>query len=187
MTQSAAPALLAESPPPEALVHGLANAARLAQRKLAALPSDARAAALHRAAEALRAAMPTVLDANARDLAAGEANGLSKAMLDRLALDEARLAGIADAVAAVADLPDPVGEMIDASERPNGLKFQRIRVPIGVIGIIYESRPNVTADAAALCVRAGNAALLRGGSEAVHSNRAIHAALVEGLVAGGVP
>ena len=99
-------------------------------------------------------------------------------LLDRLALDESRLAGIADAVAAVADLPDPVGQVIDASERPNGLKMQRIRVPSGTIGIIYESRPNVTADAAALCVRSGNAAILRGGSEAVHSNRAIHKALV---------
>lgn len=172
---------------PEALVHGLARAARLAQRQLAGMPSAARAAALHRAAEALRAGTPAVLEANARDLAAGEANGLSKAMLDRLALTEERLGGIADAVAAVADLPDPVGQVIDQSERPNGLKLSRIRVPIGTIGIIYESRPNVTADAAALCVRAGNAAILRGGSEAVHSNRAIHAALVEGLVAGGVP
>ena len=172
---------------PAALVTGLAQAARLAQRDLAAMPSAARAAALHRAADALRAAMPTVLEANAIDLAAGAAGGLSGAMLDRLALDEARLGAIADAVRAVADLPDPVGQVIDSSEQPNGLKFQRIRVPIGVIGIIYESRPNVTADAAALCVRAGNAALLRGGSEAVHSNRAIHAALVEGLVAGGVP
>lgn len=172
---------------PVALVNSLATDARLAQRQLAAMPSAARAAALHRAADALRAATPTVLEANARDIVAGEASGLSKAMLDRLALDEGRLSAIADAVAAVADLPDPVGQVIDQSEQPNGLKFQRIRVPIGVIGIIYESRPNVTADAAALCVRAGNAALLRGGSEAVHSNRAIHAALVEGLVAGGVP
>lgn len=172
---------------PVALVTSLAEAARLAQRQLSAMPSAGRAAALHRAADALRAATPAILAANAEDLAAGEANGLTKAMLDRLALDEMRLAGIADAVAAVADLPDPVGEVIDRSERPNGLKFSRIRVPIGTIGIIYESRPNVTADAAALCVRAGNAALLRGGSEAVHSNRAIHAALVEGLVAGGVP
>ncbi|AUX68483.1 glutamate-5-semialdehyde dehydrogenase [Porphyrobacter sp. HT-58-2] len=172
---------------PAALIEGLARAARKAQRGLAAMPSAARAAALHQAAAALRAATPAVLEANAKDIAAGEANGLSGAMLDRLRLDEARLAGIADAVAAVADLPDPVGQVIDASERPNGLKLQRIRVPIGTIGIIYESRPNVTADAAALCVRAGNAALLRGGSEAVHSNRAIHAALVEGLVAGGVP
>jgi glutamate-5-semialdehyde dehydrogenase len=172
---------------PVALVNGLAAAARAAQRAFASMPSAARAAALHRAAEALRAATPAVLEANALDLAAGKANGLSAAMLDRLALDEKRLAGIADAVAAVADLPDPVGDVIDSSQRPNGLKLQRIRVPIGTIGIIYESRPNVTADAAALCVRAGNAALLRGGSEAVHSNRAIHAALVEGLVAGGVP
>lgn len=187
MTQSAASAVSPELPAPEALVHDLARAARLAQRALAAMPSAARAAALHLAADALRAATPAVLAANAKDLAAGEANGLSKAMLDRLALDESRLAGIADAVAAVADLPDPVGQVIDASERPNGLKMQRIRVPIGTIGIIYESRPNVTADAAALCVRAGNAAILRGGSEAVHSNRAIHAALVEGLTQGGVP
>ncbi len=184
MTSSPAPLSPAD---PAALVTQLARAARLAQRQLAAMPSTVRAAALHRAADALRAATPGVLAANAQDLAAGEANGLSPAMLDRLALNEARLAGIADAVAAVADLPDPVGQVIDSSEQPNGLKFQRIRVPIGTIGIIYESRPNVTADAAALCVRAGNAALLRGGSEAVHSNRAIHAALVEGLVAGGVP
>jgi glutamate-5-semialdehyde dehydrogenase len=176
----------AEAADPAALVTRLAEAARLAQRALAAMPSAARAAALHLAADALRAAAPAVLEANAKDLDAGKANGLSGAMLDRLALDDARVAAIADAVAAVADLPDPVGQIIDRSEQPNGLKFQRIRVPIGVIGIIYESRPNVTADATALCVRAGNAALLRGGSEAVHSNRAIHAALVEGLVAGGV-
>ena len=183
MTQTAA--LTSEDP--EALVNALASAARAAQRQLAAMTSEARAAALRRAADALRAATPAVLEANRQDLAASRANGLSGAMLDRLALDEARLAGIADAVAAVADLPDPVGQVIDRSQQTNGLKFQRIRVPIGVIGIIYESRPNVTADAAALCVRAGNAALLRGGSEAVHSNRAIHAALVEGLVRGGVP
>ena len=188
MTQmTASLANITTSADPEALVTALAKAARAAQRQLAAMPSAARAAALHRAAEALRAAAPAVLAANAEDLAAGEARGLSKAMLDRLALNEARLGGIADAVAAVADLPDPVGQVIDSSERPNGLRLSRIRVPIGTIGIIYESRPNVTADAAALCVRAGNAALLRGGSEAVHSNRAIHAALVEGLVAGGVP
>ncbi len=172
---------------PAQLITDCARAARLAQRQLAALPSAVRAEALRLAAQALRDAMPAVIAANAKDLAAGEANGLSKAMLDRLALDEGRLSAIADAVAAVADLPDPAGQVIDQLERPNGLKLQRIRVPIGTIGIIYESRPNVTADAAALCVRAGNAALLRGGSEAVHSNRAIHAALVEGLVRGGVP
>ena len=172
---------------PAALVTTLAQAARRAQRQLAALSSAARAAALVRAADALRAAAPAVLAANARDLAAGKARGLSGAMLDRLMLDEARLSAIADAVAAVAALPDPVGQVIDTAARPNGLALSRVRVPIGVIGIIYESRPNVTADAAALCVRAGNAAVLRGGSEAVHSNTAIHAALAEGLVAGGVP
>lgn len=187
MTSLNAAPNITETADPGALVTALAQAARRAQRQLAALPSAARAAALHLAADALRAATPQVLGANAKDLAAGAARGLSGAMLDRLALDETRLAGIADAVAAVADLPDPAGQVIDAYDQPNGLKFQRIRVPIGVIGIIYESRPNVTADAAALCVRAGNAAVLRGGSEAVHSNRAIHAALVEGLVAGGVP
>lgn len=187
MSEPATRTIPAETGDAQALITGLAQAARLAQRQLAALPSTARAAALHRAAEALRAATPAVLEANARDLAAGRANGLSAAMLDRLMLDESRIAGIADAVIAVAGLPDPVGQVIDTSEQPNSLKFQRIRVPIGTIGIIYESRPNVTADAAALCVRAGNAALLRGGSEAVHSNRAIHAALVEGLVAGGMP
>jgi len=176
-----------QSADPAALVPDMARAARSAQRALAAMPSEARAAALHLAAQAVRAAAPEILTANARDIAAGEANGLAKAMLDRLALDEARLGAIADAVDAVADLPDPVGDVIDSSARPNGLKMQRIRVPIGVIGIIYESRPNVTADAAALCVRAGNAALLRGGSEAVHSNRALHAALVAGLERGGVP
>jgi glutamate-5-semialdehyde dehydrogenase len=172
---------------PAALVTELARAARIAQRQLAAMPSAARAAALHYAARALKAATPAILAANAKDCAAGAAGGLAPAMLDRLALDEARLAAIADAVAAVADLPDPVGAVIDTAVRPNGLHLQRIRVPIGTIGIIYESRPNVTADAAALCVRAGNAALLRGGSEAVHSNHAIHAALIAGLAEGGVP
>ena len=187
MTEPARQQLPPETADSAALVEGLARAARVAQRQLAAMPSAARAAALHAAADALVAATPAILAANAQDLAAGEARGLARAMLDRLALDAGRLAGIADAVRAVADLPDPVGQVIDSSERPNGMKLQRIRVPIGTIGIIYESRPNVTADAAALCVRAGNAALLRGGSEAVHSNRAIHAALIRGLVSGGVP
>lgn len=180
------PAFVAAADPAE-LIGDIARRARQAQAALAAMPSAARAAALHRAADALRAATPEILAANAQDLAAGKARGLSGAMLDRLALDEARIEGIAAGVDAVADLADPVGQVIEAYQRPNGLKLQRIRVPIGTIGIIYESRPNVTADAAALCVRAGNAALLRGGSEAVHSNRAIHTALVAGLAAGGVP
>ncbi|ODS96534.1 MAG: glutamate-5-semialdehyde dehydrogenase [Erythrobacter sp. SCN 62-14] len=180
------PAFVAAADPAE-LIGAIARRARQAQAALAAMPSAARAAALHHAADALRAATPEILAANAQDLAAGKARGLSGAMLDRLALDEARIEGVAAGVDAVADLADPVGQVIEAYQRPNGLKLQRIRVPIGTIGIIYESRPNVTADAAALCVRAGNAALLRGGSEAVHSNRAIHAALVAGLAEGGVP
>jgi glutamate-5-semialdehyde dehydrogenase len=177
----------AASADPAALIEDCARRARRAQRALAGMPSEARADALRRAAEWLTVSRDTILAANAEDLAAGKAGGLSDAMLDRLALDETRLRAIAAGVAAVANLSDPVGQVIEAYERPNGLKLQRIRVPIGSIGIIYESRPNVTADAAALCVRAGNAALLRGGSEAVHSNRAIHAALIAGLIEGGVP
>lgn len=172
---------------PEKLVRELAIAGRAAQRALAKLPGEAKAEALRAAARALREAESEILAANARDLAAGEAGGLTKAMLDRLRLDPARLSAIADAVAQIADLADPVGETIDSSERPNGLRLSRVRVPIGLIGIVYESRPNVTADAAALCLRSGNAVLLRGGSEAVNSNRAIHAALVRGLEAAGVP
>ncbi len=172
---------------PDHVIRDLAIAGRAAQRLLARMGDAEKAAALKAAASALRDAESEILAANARDLAAGEANGLTKAMLDRLKLDPARLAGIADAVDQVATLPDPVGETIDASERPNGMKLSRVRVPIGLIGIIYESRPNVTADAAALCLRSGNAVLLRGGSEAVHSNRAIHAALVRGLERAGAP
>ncbi|MEY4159907.1 MAG: gamma-glutamyl phosphate reductase [Pseudomonadota bacterium] len=172
---------------PEALVARLAAAGRLAQRALSRLSDAEKAMALRAAAQALRDDAALVLAANAQDIAAGEANGLTGAMLDRLRLDPARLAAIADAIDQVASLPDPVGEVIDRSQRPNGLVLSRIRVPIGLIGIIYESRPNVTADAAALCLRSGNAVLLRGGSEAVHSNRAIHAAMARGLAAAGVP
>ncbi len=172
---------------PEDLVETLAKAGRGAQRRLARMDDDAKAAALRKAAQALRDSTGAILSANARDLAAGASNGLSDAMLDRLRLDEQRLAAIADAVESVASLPDPVGQVIDRNTRDNGLELSRVRVPIGLIGIIYESRPNVTADAAALCVRAGNAVLLRGGSEAVHSNRAIHAAMIAGLTEGGIP
>ena len=172
---------------PETLVARLARAGRIAQRALARLGDAAKAAALRAAAQALREDEAAILAANSRDLAAGEANGLSKAMLDRLKLDPSRLAGIASALEAIAALPDPVGEIIGESTPPNGLSLSRVRVPIGLIGIIYESRPNVTADAAALCLRSGNAVVLRGGSEAVHSNRAIHAALVRGLAAAGIP
>ena len=170
-----------------ALVEGLARAGREAQRTLALLDDATKAAALRSAAASLRGHGDSILAATARDVAAGEARGLTAAMLDRLRLDEVRLEGIAAAVEAVAALPDPVGEVISRSTAPSGIELSRVRIPIGLIGIVYESRPNVTADAAALCVRAGNAVLLRGGSEAVHSNRAIHAALVAGLAEAGVP
>ncbi|MHA6721802.1 glutamate-5-semialdehyde dehydrogenase [Sphingomonas sp. RS2018] len=169
------------------LIADMGARARTAAATLAAMPSAAKAQALRAAADALRAAEGDILAANAADVAAAEANGLSGAMLDRLRLDPARVAAMAAGVAAIADLDDPVGRTIDASERPNGLKLSRIRVPIGVIGIVYESRPNVTADAGALAAMAGNAAILRGGSEAARSNAAVHAALVAGLMAGGMP
>jgi glutamate-5-semialdehyde dehydrogenase len=169
------------------LVERLARAGRAAQKVLARMPSPDKERALKLGGAALRRAGPAILEANAKDMAAGEARGLSSALLDRLKLDEKRLESMAAAVEQVAVLADPVGEVISEDARPNGMVLQRVRIPIGLIGIIYESRPNVTADAAALCVRSGNATLLRGGTEAVHSNRAIHAALVEGLVEGGVP
>jgi glutamate-5-semialdehyde dehydrogenase len=169
------------------LVERLARAGRAAQRELAGMSTARKGAALRLAAKALRSNAKAILAANAKDLSAGEANGLSPALLDRLKLDPKRLEGVASAVEAVAALPDPVGEVIDRRSVPSGLELTRVRIPIGLIGIVYESRPNVTADAAALCLMSGNAALLRGGSEAVHSNRAIHAALVEGLTQAGLP
>ena len=169
------------------LIAAMAVRARAASRTLARTPSVAKAQALLAAADSLRAHADTILAANRDDMARAAAAGLSGAMLDRLMLDAARLEGVAQAVADVAALRDPVGLVIDESIRPNGLKFTRIRVPLGVVGIIFESRPNVTADAGALCLKSGNAAILRGGSEAIDTNRAIHAAMVEGIVAEGLP
>ncbi len=169
------------------LIADMGARGRAAAVSLAGMPTATKAGALDQAAAAIRAGSAAILAANVGDMARARAAGLSGAMLDRLRLDEARIAAMADGVAAVAALADPVGQLIDSRERPNGLALSRVRVPIGVIGIVYESRPNVTADAAALCVMAGNAAILRGGSEAVDSNRAIHAALIAGLAAGGVP
>jgi glutamate-5-semialdehyde dehydrogenase len=143
--------------------------------------------ALTAAASALRARASELLAANARDMEAARSRGLGDAMLDRLALDEARVEGMARGVEDIAALPDPVGATIAQWTRPNGLEFSRVRVPLGVIGIIYESRPNVTCDAGALCLKSGNAAILRGGSESTHSSRAIHVCLVEGLVKAGLP
>jgi glutamate-5-semialdehyde dehydrogenase len=176
-----------ETPNPTILITEMGARARAAAKTLAGLSASAKSRGLIEAANALRAASADIVAANDRDMARGRDKGLSAAMLDRLKLDEARIAAVADAVEAVAGLRDPVGAVIDETKRPNGMTLRRVRVPIGVIGIIYESRPNVTADAAALCVKSGNAAILRGGSEAIESNRAIHKALSEGLAAGGLP
>ena len=172
---------------PEALIGRMAHEGRAAQRAVARMSDADRCAALRAAAAALRAAGPDILSANARDCAAGEARGLSGAMLDRLRLDPARIEDVAAAIEQVAALPGPVGQVIDSVTRPNGLFLTRVRIPIGMIGIIYESRPNVTADAAALAFRSGNAVILRGGSEAANSNRAILSAFNAGLASAGVP
>ena len=172
---------------PVALIASMGRHARSAALVLAGLSSADKARALNAMAQAIRDAEPDILAANKIDMANGAAAGLSAALLDRLKLSPERVAATADGVATVATLKDPVGETIDEVVRPNGLRLARIRVPIGVIGIIYESRPNVTADAAALCIGSGNAVILRGGSEAIESNRAIHAALVRGLEAAGLP
>ncbi len=169
------------------LIADMGHRARAAAATLALAPTAAKATALRAAATALRQAEATILAANAQDVARGEANGLSGAMLDRLRLDPARLEGVATGLEAVAGLADPVGQLIDQSVRPNGMTLQRVRVPLGVIGIIYESRPNVTADAGALSMMSGNACILRGGSEAIETSRAIHACLVAGLRAAGLP
>ena len=176
-----------ETPNPTTLIAAMGERARAAARTLAGLSAGAKSRGLIEAAKALRAASAEIVAANAKDMERGRAKGLSPAMLDRLALDKGRIAAIADAVEAVAGLRDPVGAVIDETKRPNGMVLRRVRIPIGVIGIVYESRPNVTADAAALCVKAGNAAILRGGSEAIESNRAIHKALAAGFAKGGLP
>ena len=150
---------------------------RTAAQALAQLETAAKDALLRTMADALDQDAGAILAANARDLEAARANGTTGAMLDRLALDSTRLAGIAKALREVAALPDPVGQVTRSETRPNGIRVERVRVPLGVIAMIYEARPNVTADAAALCIKAGNGVILRGGSEAIHSNTAIAAAL----------
>ncbi len=172
---------------PEMLIAQMGARARRAAALLAPAGDAQKVDALRRAAQALRDQAPAILAANARDMDNGIDNGLSGAMLDRLRLDEDRIGAMAAGVDQVATLDNPLGSVIDSSVRPNGLELSRVRVPLGVIGIIYESRPNVTADAAALCLRAGNAVILRGGSEAKESNRAIHAAMAEGIAAAGLP
>jgi glutamate-5-semialdehyde dehydrogenase len=169
------------------LMDRLGREASAAAAVLALAGTATKNRALANIAAALRTRMPELLAANARDMEAANAKGLSGAMLDRLALDEKRVEAMAGGVEAIAGLPDPIGTTVAQWTRPNGLDIARVRVPLGVIGIIYESRPNVTCDAGALCLKSGNAAILRGGSESVHSSRAIHACLVEGLVAAGLP
>ena len=170
-----------------AAMAALGAEARAAAQALGATPAEARRRALHAAAAAIRNDEAAILQANAADMAAARDSGLSGALLDRLALDPGRVEAMAAGVEQVAALDDPVGRLLGEWERPNGLRIRRVSVPIGVIGIIYESRPNVTADAGALCLMAGNAAILRGGSESWHSSRAIAAALQAALVETGLP
>ena len=165
----------------------LGRTAVTAAAVLALAPTDLKNAGLAAAAGAVRARIHEILRANEHDLAAARAAHLSAALLDRLALDPPRIESMARGIEEVRALPDPIGTIAAEWERPNGLRIQRVRVPLGVIGIIYESRPNVTADAGALCLKSGNAVILRGGSESRHSNAAIHACLVEGLEAAGLP
>ncbi len=168
------------------LCHGLADQALRAGRSLCSVPGKVRDEALRKIADQLLGSAEKLKQANALDLEAGEANGLSGAMLDRLKVDDARIGKMADAVRQVADQTDPVGKVQEGRVLPNGLKLQKVRVPIGVVLIIFESRPNVTSDAAALCLKSGNAAILRGGKEAVHSNRAIAECVQAGLKEAGI-
>ena len=169
------------------LMLDIGRRARAAARPLAFADTAAKDKALLAMADAINAAKDGILAANTLDMQRAEANGISGSFLDRLLLNEARLAGISEGIRAIATLKDPVGETIAAWDRPNGLKIERVRTPLGVIGVIYESRPNVTADAGALCLKAGNAVILRGGSDSLHSSRAIHACLIAGLKAAGLP
>jgi glutamate-5-semialdehyde dehydrogenase len=170
-----------------ALMRKIGIAARAAATELAKAPAAAKDTALRAAAEALRAGQNAILDANAKDMVVGGEKGLSDALMDRLMLDAGRIEGMAAGLEAIADLGDPIGDEMAAWDRPNGLHISRVRVPLGVIGVIYESRPNVTADAGSLCLKAGNAAILRGGSESFHSSRAIVDCLVQGLAAADLP
>jgi len=168
-------------------VFAIARRARAAARELAGATRATKDAALHAMADALVAAAPEIVSANAVDLERGQANGVSAGLLDRLTLTTARVAGIADALREVASLPDPVGEMVRGSTLPNGLRLQQVRVPMGVVGMIYEARPNVTVDAAGLALKSGNAAILRGGSAASGSNSVIVRVLREALTRVGLP
>ena len=169
------------------LMQRIGAAAVAAQPALARATRATKDRALLAAAAALRASQTSLVDANSKDLEVGRAKGLSGAMMDRLKLDPARIESMAKGLEDIAALEDPIGTVIAEWTRPNGLRIARVRVPLGVIGIIYESRPNVTADAGALCLKSGNAVILRGGSESLHSSTAIHACLVAGLRARVCP
>ncbi|MBU1190856.1 MAG: glutamate-5-semialdehyde dehydrogenase [Gammaproteobacteria bacterium] len=168
-------------------MQALGQRARDAARVLSRTETGPKNAALLAMADAIEAAQDNLIKENRKDLDAGKARGLDAAMLDRLELNPARIAGMAEGLRQIAALPDPVGSISDMNYRPSGIQVGRMRVPLGVIGIIYESRPNVTADAAGLCLKSGNAAILRGGSEAIHSNQAIAACIRAGLVKAGLP
>lgn len=170
-----------------ATMHGLGKRAREAADALAMSSGAARNAALREAAEAIRRRKPEILAANRKDCDAGRGKGLSAALLDRLALDDGRIEAMARGLEEIVALPDPIGQVVAAWDRPNGLHIERVRTPLGVIGVIYESRPNVTADAAGLCLKAGNAAILRCGSESFQTSTAIMVALGEGIRAAGLP
>jgi len=169
------------------LMLDLGRRARASSRTLALAAPERKNGALIAAADALRARKAELIEANAQDMAAARAKNLAPSMLDRLLLDDKRIESMAQSLVDIAALPDPVGRVLETFERPNGLRIDRVATPLGVIGVIFESRPNVTADAGALCLKAGNAAILRAGSESFHSSRLIHACLVEGLRAAGLP
>src|SRR3954462_6394947 len=170
-----------------ASVTDLCLAAKAAARPLAAAPSAVKDAALHAIADALEARVEEILEANARDLEAGRESGLSAALMDRLALDAKRVSAMAEGARAIAALPDPVGEVVDGGRLPNGLDFRKVRVPLGVVAVVYEARPNVTIDAAALCLKSGNAVVLRGSSSAAHSNAVLAAVAREAAEGAGLP
>ena len=171
----------------DGLMNTIGLQAKAAARPLSVASTDQKNRALLAMASAIEASKDKILQANAIDLAAGKKVGLAASFIDRLTLDETRIASVAEGIRAIAALADPVGQVIAAWDRPNGLQIERVRTPLGVIGVIYESRPNVTADAGALCLKAGNAVILRGGSDSLHSSQAIHACLVEGLKIAGLP
>ena len=171
----------------QSIMADIGKRARAAGRVLATVPTESKNRALAEMAGAVRKATPEILAGNALDLEAMKANGQTAAFLDRGTLTEDRIEAIARALEDIVALPDPVGSVMASWDRPNGLRIERVRTPLGVIGVIYESRPNVTADAGALCLKAGNAVVLRGGSDTIHSNKAIHAALQSGLKAAGLP